>query len=89
MREAVIVAAVRTPVGKFQGSLAGFTAPKLGALAVREAVRRSGFAPGEIDVESPVVTTESMTRAPLADVTVTEGLPLDAVADAKLASGAV
>jgi acetyl-CoA C-acetyltransferase len=49
MREAVIVAAVRTPVGKFQGSLAGFTAPKLGALAVREAVRRSGFAPAEID----------------------------------------
>jgi acetyl-CoA C-acetyltransferase len=49
MREAVIVAAVRTPVGKFQGSLAGFTAPKLGAFVVREAVRRSGFEPGQID----------------------------------------
>jgi acetyl-CoA C-acetyltransferase len=49
MREAVIVAAVRTPVGKFQGSLAGFTAPKLGAFVVREAVRRSGFDPGQID----------------------------------------
>lgn len=49
MREAVIVAAVRTPVGKFQGSLASFAAPRLGALAVREAVRRSGFTPSEID----------------------------------------
>ncbi|WP_058186199.1 thiolase family protein [Terracidiphilus gabretensis] len=49
MREAVIVSAVRTPVGKFQGSLSGFTAPKLGALVVREAVRRSDFEPGQID----------------------------------------
>jgi acetyl-CoA C-acetyltransferase len=34
---------VRTPVGKFQGSLQSFAAPKLGALAVREAVRRAGL----------------------------------------------
>ena len=47
MREAVIVSAVRTPVGKFQGSLSGFTAPKLGALVVREVVRRSGFSLSE------------------------------------------
>ena len=43
MREVVIVSAVRTPVGRFQGSLASFAAPRLGALAVREAVRRAGF----------------------------------------------
>jgi acetyl-CoA C-acetyltransferase len=49
MREALIVSAARTPIGKFQGSLAGFAAPKLGALAVREAVRRSGFDLAEID----------------------------------------
>jgi acetyl-CoA C-acetyltransferase len=42
MREAVIVSAVRTPIGKFQGSLQPFTAPKLGALVVREAIRRAG-----------------------------------------------
>lgn len=42
MREAVIVSAVRTPVGKFQGSLQSFTAPKLGAIVVREAIRRAG-----------------------------------------------
>ncbi len=49
MREAVILSAIRTPVGKFQGSLQSFPAPKLGALAVREAVRRAGLEPEQID----------------------------------------
>lgn len=49
MKEAVIVSAVRLPIGKFQGSLAGFTAPKLGAMAVREAVRRAGVDPAAVD----------------------------------------
>jgi acetyl-CoA C-acetyltransferase len=43
MNDAVIVSAVRTPVGKFQGALQSFSAPQLGALAVRAAVRRAGF----------------------------------------------
>ena len=42
MSDAVIVSAVRTPVGKFQGSLQSFSATQLGALVVREAVRRAG-----------------------------------------------
>lgn len=49
MREAVIVSAVRTPVGKCRGALAPVPAHKLGALAVREAVRRAGIDPIEID----------------------------------------
>src|SRR5246500_4608231 len=49
MEEVVIVSAVRTPTGKFQGSLAGYSAVQLGALAVREAVRRAGVAPELID----------------------------------------
>jgi acetyl-CoA C-acetyltransferase len=49
MREVVIVSAVRTPVGKFQGSLHSFSAPQLGALAVREAVRRAGITATEVD----------------------------------------
>ena len=49
MEEVVIVSAVRTPTGKFQGSLAGYTAVQLGAQAVREAVRRAGVAPEQID----------------------------------------
>jgi acetyl-CoA C-acetyltransferase len=49
MEEVVIVSAVRTPTGKFQGSLSGHSAVQLGALAVREAVRRAGVAPEQID----------------------------------------
>jgi acetyl-CoA C-acetyltransferase len=49
MKEAVIVSAVRLPIGKFQGSLCGFTAPKLGAMAVREAVRRAGMEPALVE----------------------------------------
>jgi acetyl-CoA C-acetyltransferase len=49
MRESVIVSAVRTPTGKFLGSLKDFTAPQLGAIAVREAVRRAGIDPAAID----------------------------------------
>ena len=48
-KEAVIISAVRTPVGKFQGSLADFTAPQLGAIAVREAVKRAGVDPAQVD----------------------------------------
>jgi acetyl-CoA C-acetyltransferase len=49
MSEVVIVSAVRTPIGKFQGSLQSYTAPKLGALVVREAVKRAGVQPAQID----------------------------------------
>jgi acetyl-CoA C-acetyltransferase len=49
MRDAVIVAAARTPTGKFLGSLKDFTAPQLGAIAVREAVRRAGIDPAAVD----------------------------------------
>ena len=45
----VIVAAVRTPVGKFQGGLAGLSAPQLGAAAVKEAVRRAAIDPSIVD----------------------------------------
>src|SRR6476660_6387928 len=49
MREAVIISAVRTPTGKFLGSLKDFTAPQLRAIAVREAVRRAGVDPASVD----------------------------------------
>ncbi len=41
MKEAVILSAVRTPVGKFGGSLKNFTAPQLGAMTIAEAVKRA------------------------------------------------
>ena len=40
-KEAVIISAARTPTGKFQGALKGFTAPELGAIAIKEAVSES------------------------------------------------
>jgi len=49
MEEIVIVAAARTPVGKFQGALSGFTATQLGAIAVREVVRRAGIDAASVD----------------------------------------
>jgi len=49
MEDVVIVSAVRTPVGKLQGSLSGFPATQLGALAVKEAVRRAGIDPKVVD----------------------------------------
>lgn len=49
MREAVIVSAVRTPVGKCRGSLASVPAWQLGALTVKEAVKRADIDPNEID----------------------------------------
>lgn len=46
---AVIVAGCRTPVGKFQGALSSLKATELGAIVVREAVRRAGVKPGDIE----------------------------------------
>jgi acetyl-CoA C-acetyltransferase len=49
MKEAVIVSATRTPVGKFGGALKDMSAPKIGAIAVREAVRRARIEPKDIE----------------------------------------
>ena len=49
MRNAVIVGAARTALGKFQGSLAGFAAPELGAIVVKAALERAGVESGQID----------------------------------------
>ncbi|HYH86798.1 MAG TPA: acetyl-CoA C-acetyltransferase [Pyrinomonadaceae bacterium] len=48
-REAVIISAARTPTGKFMGALKDFKATQLGALVVREAVKRAGVSPEEVD----------------------------------------
>ncbi|MCB0103228.1 MAG: acetyl-CoA C-acetyltransferase [Anaerolineales bacterium] len=47
--EAVILSAVRTPIGKFQGALSSIPATTLGAVAVRAAVERAGIDPAEIE----------------------------------------
>ncbi|HUR64529.1 MAG TPA: acetyl-CoA C-acyltransferase [Candidatus Thermoplasmatota archaeon] len=49
METAVLVAGCRTPIGKFQGALSSLKATELGAIAVREAVRRSGLRPEQVE----------------------------------------
>ena len=49
MNEAVIVSAVRTPLGSFNGSLAGIGATDLGAIVIQEAVKRAGIEKTEVN----------------------------------------
>lgn len=49
MREAVIVSGVRLPVGNFGGSLKDISAIDMGAMVIKEAVKRSGLEPGQVD----------------------------------------
>jgi acetyl-CoA C-acetyltransferase len=49
MEDAVIVSAVRTPVGTMGGAFVDVPAPRLGAIAVEEAIRRAGIDAGEVD----------------------------------------
>src|SRR5689334_23617922 len=76
MSEPVIVSAVRTPTGRFQGSLKGFTAPQLGALVVAEAVRRAGIDPEIVDecIMGNVVTAGEGQR-PARQAALRGGLP--------------
>lgn len=49
MREVVVVSAVRTPMGNFNGALAGVSAADLGGLVIKEAVKRAGITPEQVD----------------------------------------
>jgi acetyl-CoA C-acetyltransferase len=49
MQSPVIISAIRTAIGKFQGALKPFTAPQLGAIAVRAAVERAGLDANQVD----------------------------------------
>lgn len=48
-KQAVIISAARTPTGRFQGLLKGFSAPDLGAIAIKEAVKRAGISGDQVD----------------------------------------
>ena len=49
MTNAVIVSACRTPIGRFNGGLSSFSAPQLGAMAIKEALSRASVKPEDID----------------------------------------
>ncbi len=77
-RQAVIVGAVRTPTGKFLGALAQFSAPELGALAIKEVVRRSGINPEAIEeVVMGNVVTAGIGQAPARQAAIKAGLSVD------------
>ena len=81
MKEAVIVSAVRTPIGKFQGSLSGFASPRLGALVVREAIRRAGIEPGQVDeCIMGCVLQAGLGQAPARQAAIHGGIPATASA---------
>ncbi|MEE1944599.1 acetyl-CoA C-acyltransferase [Pedobacter sp. KR3-3] len=76
MREVVIVAAVRTPVGSFGGSLAGFSATQLGGLAIKAAVAKAGLAPEHIqEVYMGNVLSANLGQAPATQAAKFAGLP--------------
>ncbi len=75
--EAVILSAARTPIGRFQGGLAGLAAPRLGAVAVRAAVQRAGLPDlSEIDeVLLGNVVSAGEGQAPARQAAIFAGLP--------------
>ncbi len=76
-REALILSAVRTASGKFQGSLSGFTAPQLGAIVIKEAVKRAGIVEmAEIDeVLMGNVVSAGLGQNPARQAAIFGGLP--------------
>ncbi len=74
----VIVAAARTPTGRFLSSLTSFSAPQLGAIAIKEAVRRAGVAPEAIDeVIMGIVVSAGTGQAPARQAALHAGLPAE------------
>lgn len=75
--EAVILSAVRTPSGKFQGSLSAIPAPKLGAIVIKAAVERAGLEnPADIDeVFMGNVVSAGLGQAPARQAAIHAGLP--------------
>jgi acetyl-CoA C-acetyltransferase len=73
----VIVSAARTPMGAFQGELKSFTAPELGAAAIRAAVERAGLRPDDVaEVIMGCVLPAGQGQAPARQASLGAGLPL-------------
>ncbi len=81
MHEVVIVAATRTAVGSFQGSLAGIPAPELGAIVVRRLLEQTGVAAEQIDeVILGQVLTAGSGQNPARQTAINAGLPFSTAA---------
>lgn len=76
MKEVVIVAATRTPVGSFGGSLSGFSATQLGALIIKSAIEKAGLKPEHIqEVYMGNVLSANLGQAPATQAAIYAGLP--------------
>ena len=76
LQQAVIVSAVRTPIGRFLGALSSFTAPQLGGIAIRGAVDRARIDPASVDgVYMGSVLQAGLGMAPARQAMLHAGLP--------------
>jgi acetyl-CoA C-acetyltransferase len=76
MNAVVIVSGVRTPIGAFNGSLKSFTAPQLGAIVIKEALRRANVKPEDVsEVIMGNVLTAGVGQAPARQAALFAGLP--------------
>jgi len=76
MREVVILGSARTPIGSFQGALAPLAAPRLGAIAIKEAVLRAGIAPATVgEVYMGCVLPAGLGQAPARQASIGAGIP--------------
>jgi acetyl-CoA C-acetyltransferase len=76
MKEVVIVSAVRTAIGNFNGRLAGFSATELGTIAALEAIRRAGISPSEIN-ETIIgnILSAGLGQNPARQISINSGIP--------------
>lgn len=75
-KQAVIISAMRTPTGKFQGALKGFTAPELAAKAIESAVEKAGIKKEDVDeVIMGCVVSAGIGQAPARQAALKAGLP--------------
>lgn len=77
-REVIIAGACRTPIGAFQGALASVPAPELGAIVIKEAVKRAGIDPKQVDeVIMGCVLPAGVGQAPARQAAIKAGLPVE------------
>lgn len=78
MQEVVIVSAVRTPIGSFSGALASVSATELGAIAIKEAIKRAGISPEQVEeVIMGHVLQTAQGQNPARQASIKAGVPVE------------
>ncbi|MDH7518012.1 MAG: acetyl-CoA C-acetyltransferase [Candidatus Thermoplasmatota archaeon] len=79
MKEVVIVSGVRTAQGKFDGALKGFSAPQLGGIVIKEAVKRAGLEPADVnEVIMGNVVSAGLNQNVARQAAIAAGIPYEA-----------